>query len=104
MLLQVQQAELAASNQVLGRTHDALADALERQGDTRGAAAHARSAVQAVLAAYGEGSLQLAHQRLKLSAVLRGGGEHVEAQQAAALAEEALRAVAGPWHGEEPGP
>ena len=47
-------------------------------------------------AAYGEGSQQLAHQRLKLSAVLRTSGEHAEAQQEAALAEEVLRVIEDP--------
>ena len=89
--LQLQREELAASNQVLGRTHDALADALAEQGDAHAAAGHARGAAEAVLAAYGEGSLAAAHQRQKLSAVLHACGRRAEAEHVAALAAGTLR-------------
>ena len=46
--MQVQQEELAVSNQVLGRTHDALADVLAGQGDMHAAVGHARTAVEVV--------------------------------------------------------
>lgn len=89
--MQVQQEELAVSNQVLGRTHDALADVLAGQGDMHAAVGHARTAVEVVLAAFGEGSFAVAYQQQKLSEVLHACGWRVEAERTAALAAETLR-------------
>ena len=53
MHAQVQTAELVTTNQVLGRTHTALAHAMLDQGRAHDAAAHSREAVMCVRSAYG---------------------------------------------------
>ena len=54
--MQVQTAELLHTNQVLGRTHTALAHAMLDQGRAHDAAAHSREAVICVRSAYGKRS------------------------------------------------
>jgi hypothetical protein len=56
MLAQVHAQVLVSTNQVLGRTHATLAEALVEQKDIERAATHATAAVLCVRSAYGEAS------------------------------------------------
>ena len=67
--LDAQQQELVPTNQVLGRTADALARAHLAAGDLRAAEPHAARALDAVGHAYGEGASATAHQRQQLGAI-----------------------------------
>lgn len=81
---------LIDTNQVLGRTHDALARAHMEQGDAHRAVHHARSAVATVTSAYGQCSLPLAHQLLPLERALAATGDSEEAVGVAGKAQHIL--------------
>lgn len=66
----MQEGVLAPSNQVLGRTHDAVARAHAEHGDADVARLHASKALQIVTAAYGDGSLVASSQRRRLDWLL----------------------------------
>ena len=57
MDVQVLKAELVPSNQVLGRTHATLAEAMADQGHTAEASCHAEAALQCVTLSYGKGNM-----------------------------------------------
>ncbi|EIE25620.1 hypothetical protein COCSUDRAFT_83627 [Coccomyxa subellipsoidea C-169] len=70
--LEVQEVLLVTSNQVLGRTHDALARAYGPRGDTENAMLHAQKALDIVRSNYGDGHLVVAHQRRRLELLAAG--------------------------------
>ena len=57
MDVQALRAELVPSNQMLGRTHATLAEALADQGYTAEASRHAEAALQCVTLSYGKANL-----------------------------------------------
>lgn len=71
-LSQVQEGLLVTCNQVLGRTHDALARAYAPRGDMENAMLHAQKALDIVRSNYGDGHLVVAHQRRRLELLAAG--------------------------------
>ncbi|BDA41604.1 probable SET and MYND domain-containing protein 4 [Coccomyxa sp. Obi] len=69
--LKVQEDLLAPNNQVLGRTHDALARAHAQHGDADRARMHAQRGLAIVSANYGDRHHVTQHQRSRLEATLR---------------------------------
>ena len=67
--LGTQRQELVPTNQVLGRTFDALARAHLAAGDLRAAEPHAKRALDVVSHAYGEGAIAAAHQQQQLGSI-----------------------------------
>ena len=67
--LDTQEHELVPTNQVLGRTADALARAHLAGGGLRAAEPHAERALSIVAHAYGEGAIATAHQRQQLGLI-----------------------------------
>lgn len=88
---QIQESVLVHTNQVMGRTHDALARAYLQQGDARAALPHARAAVAAVTAAYGHCTLPIAHQSLPLQSALTAVGGFQEMADVVETSQKILR-------------
>jgi TfoX/Sxy family transcriptional regulator of competence genes len=84
---QVQEQLLVHTNQLLGRTHHALAEAFLQLGDAHRAVYHARLALAVVTASYGEGALPVAHQCLLLQSALAADAAHDEAADVAKRAQ-----------------
>lgn len=74
--MQVQEDLLTPTNQVLGRTHDALARAHAQHGNADHARVHAHRALAIVSANYGDCHHVTQHQRGRLEAVLGSVPRH----------------------------
>lgn len=68
-VLQVQESVLVPGNQVLGRTHDALARAHAQHGDKQHARLHAQRALEIVTENFGGGHPVVAHQSERLQSL-----------------------------------
>ena len=95
--LDAQQRELVPTNQVLGRTIDAMARAHVAAGDLRAAEPHAKRALDIVLHAYGEGAIATAHQQQQLGSIWAALG-HPGAQDLLDEAESTMDVHFGPCH------
>jgi hypothetical protein len=87
---QVQSSLLANSNQMLGRTHDALAHVYTTLGDAASAVKHAKAACETVYRSFGPASVQASHQMLLLAQALRLAGQADVATRIEAAAQETL--------------
>ena len=87
---QARQRLLHPHNELLGATHNTLADILASTGRWSAAAAACGCSVTALDAVFPTGSLVVAHQRQKHATLLRRAGEHTAAMQ---LEAELLRVL-----------